>query len=66
MITLKVVPYSTGELEILNKILTDNINYFRKACKGGDCTTCNLRHLCIDMQNAQIYITDKLNSRQGK
>lgn len=65
MITLKLGAYSATEIDTIDDMLMRFINEVKSTNCRGNCHTCDLRHLCIDLQSAQLYASDKLNSRQG-
>lgn len=65
MITLKLRSYSAHEIDILDDMLTQLIKQLKQGFCHSSCKDCNFRHLCIDLQSAQLYSSDTLNNRQG-
>ena len=65
MITLKLRSYSKSEIAFLDNMLTRLIGEIMKGPCHGNCKDCNIRHLCIDLQSAQLYADDTYASRQG-
>lgn len=65
MITLKLRAYSATEIDTLDDMLTRLIGEIMEGPCHNNCKDCNLRHLCIDLQSAQLYASDTLTNRQG-
>ena len=65
MITLKLRAYSAHEIDILDDMLTQLIRQLKQGFCHSNCKDCNFRHLCIDLQPAQLYSSDTLTNRQG-
>lgn len=66
MVTLKIKPYSSFEVEILQKMLADNIINLQSAYCHNVCERCEVRHVCIDLQSAELFARDTIESRRGE
>lgn len=65
MITLKLRTYSAHEIDILDDMLCGLIHEIKQGFCHNSCKDCNFRHLCVDLQSAQLYSSDTLTNRQG-
>ena len=65
MITLKLRAYSLDEIDTLADLLEQLVEKIEHEACHHNCKSCDLRHLCIDLQSAQLYSSDMLVSRQG-
>lgn len=66
MVTLKIKPYSRFEVEILQKMLADNIIHLQSTYCHNVCECCEVRHVCIDLQSAELFARDTIESRRGE
>lgn len=65
MITLKLRSYSKKEIGYLDNMFRRLIVEIMEGPCHDNCEDCDLRHLCIDLQSAQLYANDTFSSRQG-
>lgn len=66
MVTLKIKPYSNFEVEILQKMLADNIVHLQASHCHTVCECCPVHHVCIDLQSAELFARDILAVRKGE
>ena len=65
MITLKIKCYTKEEVRLLQKMLRFNIVTVQRTHCHTTCERCDIRHLCVDLQSAELFAEDVLNGGQG-
>ena len=66
MITLKIKPYNEKEAHMLKRVLSQSIVFVKDLYCYRACEDCPVRHLCIDLQSAELYAEDVLNEIKSK
>ena len=65
MITLKVKVYTKEELQMMYDVLGEGAAMIRSINCHGDCSTCEYKHPCRDIDEAQEWLCTIIKDRQG-
>ena len=65
MITLKVRAYTKEQLQMLYDVFGEGVAMITSISCTGGCRTCEYKHPCHDLEEAQEFLAKELESRQG-